>query len=196
MRDDARPTTDAPDSTAGHHRLPGEPRGRALVESIVRVDHAGEYGAQRIYEGQLAVLGRTKYRAMLEHMKDQEVEHLTYFENQIPARRARPTALLPLWHAAGYALGVGTALLGPRAAMACTVAVEEVIEEHYQEQLEAIGPEAEPELRQAIEKFQAEEVEHRDIGLDHDAEQAVGYRALSAAIKAGSRAAIWLSSRI
>lgn len=193
---DQRVAANQAGSTAGFHRLPGEARGDELIAQIVRVDHAGEYGAQRIYVGQLAVLGGTRFRPVLEHMKEQEQAHLDYFEAQIPARRVRPTALLPLWHVAGFALGAGTALLGPKAAMACTVAVEEAITEHYQEQLNAIGPDAEPQLRGAIERFQAEEEEHRDIGYEHEAEQAPGYRLLSRVIKAGSRAAIWASTRI
>jgi ubiquinone biosynthesis monooxygenase Coq7 len=162
---------------------------------MVRVDHAGEYGAKRIYEGQLAVLGRTRHGPTIRHMAEQEREHLEAFEKLIVERRVRPTALFPLWHVAGFALGAGTALLGPRAAMACTVAVEEVIDEHYARQAEELGPE-EAELKAKIERFRAEELEHRDIGLAHEAEQTPGYALLSAAIKAGSRAAIWLAERV
>ena len=175
--------------------LPGERSGSPLLDRIVRVDHAGEYGAKRIYEGQLAVLGRSSKVDILRHMAEQEREHLAYFERQVIDRRVRPTALQPLWHIAGFALGAGTALLGERAAMACTVAVEEVIDEHYAQQAEQLGPE-ETELRETIERFRAEELEHRDIGLEHEAELAPAYRLLSAAIKGGSRLAIWVSERV
>ena len=121
-------------------------------------------------------------------------EDLETFEALIVERRARPSILHPVWHAAGYALGAGTALLGPRAAMACTVAVEEVIDEHYAKQAEQLGDD-EPELTAKIEEFRAEELEHRDIGLDHGAERTPGYRLLSGAIKTGSRVAIWLAER-
>ena len=162
---------------------------------MIRVDHAGEYGAKRIYEGQLAVLGRSEKAAIIQHMADQEREHLETFERLVIERRVRPSALQPLWHVAGFALGAGTALLGERAAMACTVAVEEVIDEHYAKQAGRLGPE-ESGLRETIERFRAEELEHRDIGLEHEAEQAPGYRLLSAAIKGGSRLAIWVAERV
>ena len=179
----------------GEGRLPGDPTPREVVARTIRVDHAGEYGARRIYEGQLAVLGRTRYGPVLRHMKAQEQVHLDTFSRLVAQRRVRPTALLPFWHVAGYALGAGTALLGHRAAMACTVAVEEAIDEHYRAQAEALG-EDEAELKARIEHFRAEELEHRDIGLEHEAERAPGYRLLSAAIKAGCKVAIRLSERV
>ncbi|MBR0679603.1 demethoxyubiquinone hydroxylase family protein [Roseomonas eburnea] len=181
--------------TTGEDRLPGDPTPRETVERAIRVDHAGEYGAKRIYEGQLAVLGRTRWRPTIEHMKDQEQVHLDTFSRLIGQRRVRPTALLPVWHVAGFALGAATALLGHRGAMACTVAVEEAIDEHYRAQQEALG-EDEAELRTHIATFRAEELEHRDTGLANEAEQAPAYRLLSAAIKAGCRVAIRLSERI
>lgn len=179
----------------GEERLPGDPTPREVVARTIRVDHAGEYGAKRIYEGQLAVLGRTRHGPILEHMKAQEQVHLDTFSRLIAKRRVRPTALLPLWHVAGFALGAATALLGHRAAMACTVAVEEAIDEHYRAQEEALG-EDEAELKAHIARFRAEELEHRDIGLEHEAEQAPAYRLLSAAIKAGCRVAIKVSERV
>ena len=179
----------------GEGRLPGDLEPAALVERMLRVDHAGEYGARRIYEGQLAVLGRGPSGPTIRHMYEQELEHLETFERLIGERRVRPTALQPLWHLAGFALGASTALLGEKAAMACTVAVEEVIDEHYAKQAAQLG-EDEDELRETIERFRADELEHRDTGLEHGAEEAPGYEPLSAAIKAGSRLAIWLSERI
>jgi ubiquinone biosynthesis monooxygenase Coq7 len=173
--------------------LPGD-RG-ADIGRMIRVDHAGEYGAKRIYQGQLAVLGHTDKAGTIRHMQAQEQVHLDTFAALIAARRVRPTALLPFWHLAGFALGAVTAALGTRAAMACTVAVEEAIDEHYQAQVEALG-ETEPELRRTIETFRAEELEHRDIGLANEAELAPAYRLLSAAIKAGCKVAIKVAERV
>jgi len=162
---------------------------------MVRVDHAGEYGAKRIYQGQIAVLGRGPKGDILRHMQAQEQHHLDTFAALIARRRVRPTALLPLWHVAGFMLGAATAALGERAAMACTVAVEEAIDAHYARQSAALG-EDEAALRDTIETFRAEELEHRDTGLAHGAEQAPGYRLLSRAIKAGCRIAIAASERL
>ena len=177
------------------YRLPGDPTAREVLERTIRVDHAGEYGAKRIYEGQLAVLGRTKYGPLIEHMKAQEQVHLDTFSRMIGERRVRPTALLPFWHVAGFALGAATALLGHRGAMACTVAVEEAIDEHYRAQEDLLGDD-EAELRADIARFRAEELEHRDTGLEHEAEQAPAYRLLSAAIKTGCKIAIKVSERV
>ena len=177
------------------YRLPGDPTAREVVERTIRVDHAGEYGAKRIYEGQLAVLGRTKYGPLIEHMKAQEQVHLDTFSRLIGERRVRPTALLPFWHVAGFALGAATALLGHRGAMACAVAVEEAIDEHYRAQEDTLGDD-EAELRADIARFRAEELEHRDTGLEHEAEQAPAYRLLSAAIKTGCKIAIKISERV
>ncbi len=168
---------------------------RAQIKQFIRVDHAGEYGAARIYRGQLAVLGRSPHAPVLEHMQAQEQHHLDTFSKLIVARRVRPTALLPLWHVAGFVLGAATAAMGSRAAMACTVAVEETIDAHYAAQ-EAALDDGEAPLRDTIAQFRAEELEHRDIGLVHGAEQAPAYRLLTAIIKTGCRAAIKLSERI
>lgn len=176
--------------------LPGDLTPKERVARMIRVNHAGEYGAKRIYQGQLAVLKGTESEPVLQHMAEQEQEHLDYFEKQIVERHVRPTALFPLWHVAGFMLGAGTALLGKEAAMACTVAVEEVIDEHYQQQLEELDDESEADLKQSIERFRQEELEHRDTALEHEAEQAPAYELLSAAVKTGSRLAIWLASRI
>lgn len=186
--------TRAPKRT-GDDRLPGDPDPKTLIERMIRVDHAGEYGAARIYEGQLAVLGKRPVGDTIRHMAAQEQKHLDAFDRLIVERRVRPTILSPVWHAAGFALGAASAALGERAAMACTVAVEEVIEEHYAHQAEQLG-EDERELREMIEEFRAEELEHKDTGLEHDAEATPGYRLFSQAVKAGSRAAIWLSTRV
>ena len=187
------------------HRMPGDPSKAAMLDSMIRVDHAGEYGAVRIYEGQLAVLGKTSSNAGsragshadIEHMAEQERVHLQKFNELIRANRVRPTVLLPLWHMAGFALGAGTALLGEKAAHACTVAVEEVIDEHYAEQVAALDlEEDQTELRDTFEAFRLEELEHRDTALEHGAEQAPGYEVLKAAVKTGSKLAIWLSKKI
>jgi ubiquinone biosynthesis monooxygenase Coq7 len=174
--------------------LPGDLPRDELLQRIIRVDHAGEYGARRIYEGQLAVLGRRPDAAPIRHMAEQEERHLAAFERLMAERRVRPTALHPLWHIAGFALGAGTALLGREAAMACTVAVEEVIDEHYARQAARLGAD-EPELKAMIDEFRAEELELRDLGLAEGAEQAPAYDLLKGTIKAGSRLAIWLAER-
>jgi len=162
---------------------------------MIRVDHAGEYGAVRIYEGQLAVLGKRGSADTIRHMADQEQRHLKTFDRLVNERKVRPTALEPLWRVAGYALGVGTALLGEKAAFACTAAVEEVIDAHYTAQIAELG-DKDPELKNTVEDFRAEEAQHRQLALDHGAEQAPGYRLLSEAIKAGCRVAIKLSEKI
>jgi len=176
-------------------RLPGDPPSAATVARVIRVDHAGEYGAARIYAGQLAVLGRRPTAPVLREMLHQEQQHLDRFAELIVRRRVRPTALLPLWRIAGFALGAATAALGERAAMACTVAVEEAIDAHYAEQIAALDDD-ETELRDTLSRLRQDELHHRDIGLEHGAEEAPGYRLLSAAIKAGCRIAIRASERI
>jgi len=176
-------------------RQPGDLSPREQLERIIRVDHAGEFGAVRIYEGQLAVLKETESAETLQHMKEQEELHKKKFEELLRDRRVRPTLLSPLWHVAGFALGAGTAMLGKEAAMACTEAVEEVIDEHYRQQLDTLGEE-EAELKQTISKFRDEEIEHRDTARTEGASEAPGYELLTSAVKAGSKMAIWLSSRI
>lgn len=178
-----------------HGILPGDLPAKEMVERIVRVDHAGEYGAVRIYEGQLAVLGNSPAAEVIRKMSEKEHEHLAVFDTLIAERRVRPTALIPIWHIAGYALGAATAMMGERAAMACTAAIEEVIDEHYAEQASRLGDD-EADLRATIEKFREDELEHRETALEHDAELAPGYEILSTAIKRGSRLAIWLSLRV
>jgi ubiquinone biosynthesis monooxygenase Coq7 len=190
--------TAQPTKKPGH--LLGDLDKNELINRIIRVDHAGEYGAKRIYEGQLAILGDSNDGDVLREMAVAEERHLETFNKLIVERRVRPTALMPLWQVAGYALGVGTALLGREAAMACTVAIEEVIEEHYADQSAELNKlpdkDAEPVLKKVIDEFREEEVQHRDIALANEAEQAPGYPILSSAIKTGSRLAIWLSERV
>ena len=178
-----------------HGILPGDLPTEKMLERFVRVDHAGEYGAVRIYEGQLSVLGKSASAEIIKEMAEKEREHLKKFSNLIGERRARPTALMPIWHAAGFALGAATALMGEKAAMACTNAIEEVIEEHYAKQAAALGDD-EAALRDTIIEFRKDELEHRDIAREHEAEQTPGYEHLSSVIKKGSRMAIWLSERI
>ncbi|WP_284944867.1 demethoxyubiquinone hydroxylase family protein [Acidisoma cladoniae] len=175
--------------------LPGDTTPRETVAQMIRVDHAGEFGAKQIYAGQLAVLGRGPKGDILRHMAAQEQVHLDSFSKLIVQRRVRPTALLPLWQVAGFALGAVTAAMGTRAAMACTVAVEETIDAHYAAQSAELTEDEAP-LRDMIEVFRAEELEHRDIGLENEAELAPAYRLLSAVIKIGCRAAIRISEKV
>ncbi len=175
--------------------LPGDTATEARIARMIRVDHAGEYGAQQIYAGQLSVLGRGAKGDILRHMQAQEQVHFDTFTRLIGERRVRPTILLPLWRIAAYALGAITATMGERAAMACTVAVEEAIDEHYAEQSASLGDD-EAELRDTIEVFRAEELEHRDIGLENEAELTPGYKVLAGVIKAGCKVAIAVSERI
>lgn len=162
---------------------------------MIRVNHAGEYGATRIYAGQLAVLKHTKSGPMLQEMADQEAEHLEKFNQLIVERQVRPTFLQPLWHVGGYALGAVTALLGEKAAHACTIAVEEVIEEHYQEQLDQLQGSDDP-LKEVIERFRQDEIAHKEYARQAGGEEAPGYPLLSSVIKTVSKTAIWLSTRV
>lgn len=165
------------------------------IKRFIRVDHAGEYGAERIYSGQLAVLGRGPHAETLHHMRDQEVHHLETFSRLVVTRRVRPTVMLPFWHVAGFALGAVTAAMGVKAAMACTVAVEETIDEHYAAQQATLDADEAP-LNETIERFRLEELEHRDIGIENGALQAPAYRLLTAVIKVGCKAAIKISERV
>ena len=184
----------------GEGRNPGDLEPRQIVERVIRVDQAGEFGAVRIYEGQLAALrwkGRTNSAAgrKIAAMARAEREHRATFDRQLTERRVRPTAFSPIWDIAGFALGAATALMGDKAAMACTVAIEETIDEHYASQADKLGDD-EAALKATVEKFRAEEIAHRDEALASGAEQAPAYELLTGAIKAGSRLAIWLSTRI
>jgi ubiquinone biosynthesis monooxygenase Coq7 len=169
---------------------------RADTASMLRVDQAGEYGATRIYAGQLAVLRRNAPEAkLIARMAAQEERHLKRFDALMGERRVRPTALQPLWNVAGFALGAATALMSEKAALACTDAVETVIDKHYGEQLGQLGKD-DPELAADIAEFRADELEHRQTAREAGAAQAVGYPLLTAAIRAGCRVAIELSKRI
>jgi ubiquinone biosynthesis monooxygenase Coq7 len=169
---------------------------RADTASMLRVDQAGEYGATRIYAGQLAVLRRNAPEAkLISRMAAQEERHLKRFDALMGERRVRPTALQPLWNVAGFALGAATALMSEKAALACTDAVETVIDKHYGEQLGQLGKD-DPELAADIAEFRADELEHRQTAREAGAAQAVGYPLLTAAIRAGCRVAIELSKRI
>ena len=163
---------------------------------MLRVDQAGEYGATRIYAGQLAVLGdRNPIAAEIQHMAEQESAHREKFDALLAERGVRPTALQPFWDVAGFALGAATALIGPKAAMACTAAVETEIDRHYTQQLEELG-EDDPELSALIEQFRDDERAHRDAALAAGAEEAPGYTLLSGAIRLGCRVAIRLAEKI
>jgi 3-demethoxyubiquinol 3-hydroxylase len=166
------------------------------LASMVRVNQAGEFGAKRIYAGQLAIMGdrHTSARSVA-HMAEQEQKHLDAFDRIMAERGVRPTVLQPFWNVAGFALGAATAAIGPEAAMACTVAVETEIDRHYQEQLEELG-DSDPALSAMIAEFQAEELEHKATALAEGAERAPAYPLMSAAIRFGCRAAIALSKRI
>ena len=178
-------------------QLLGELPHAEKIARMIRVNHAGEYGAKRIYAGQLAVLGKSACGDTLRHMAQQEQVHLDKFSDMMAARRVRPTALMPLWHVAGFALGAATALLGEKSAMACTVAVESVIDEHYaQQEIELAGDDAEKELKQTVSQFRIEEQEHHDAALAQGAEESPLYHLLTGAIKLNTKLAIWLATRI
>jgi len=165
-------------------------------DAMVRVDQAGEYGATRIYAGQLAVMGdRTPMARMINGMANQEERHRAFFDAMIAQRGVRPTALQPFWNVAGFALGAVTAAIGPSAAMACTAAIETEIDLHYQRQLAELGS-GDTELRDAVARFREEEIEHRDTAIASGAENAVAYPLLSGLIRMGCRAAIAVSKRI
>ncbi|HEY8571970.1 demethoxyubiquinone hydroxylase family protein [Phenylobacterium sp.] len=169
------------------------------MAEILRVDHAGELGAVSIYRGQRAVFGETAGNAriagQLAEMEAHEAEHLARFDRLLTERRVRPTALAPVWRLAGFALGAGTALLGDKAAHACTEAVENVIEEHYAGQIAELSAQ-DPELAAELERFRQDELAHRDLAVDEGAREAPGYGILSAVIRTGCRAAIKISEKI
>jgi ubiquinone biosynthesis monooxygenase Coq7 len=175
-------------------RLAGDPA--PDIKAMIRVDQAGEYGAKRIYAGQLAVMGnRHACSGEIARMAEQEEAHLAAFNRLIAQRSVRPTLLMPLWHVAGFALGAASALVGPKAAMAVTAAVETEIDRHYQAQREALAGD-DPELEGMIAHFQADEVEHLNSAIAHGAEEAPAYPLMSALVRAGCRAAIRVAEKI
>ncbi len=176
-------------------RLPGAATSARRLNEILRVDHAGELGAVRIYQGQLAVLEGSPAAGIVRHMADQEVRHKALLDELVNERGARPSLLDPVWSAAGFALGAATAMLGEKAAMACTVAVEEVIGAHYSRQAEEIA-ESEPALAETLTELKNEELEHLETGLAEGAEQAPAYPLMSGLIKAGCRLAIKIAEKL
>jgi ubiquinone biosynthesis monooxygenase Coq7 len=178
---------------------PGRGAVAARLAEILRVDHAGELGAVHIYRGQRAVLGQATAKAringQLAEMEAHEAEHLARFDRLLTERRVRPTAMAPIWRLAGFALGAGTALLGDKAAHACTEAVETVIEEHYAGQIAELA-DREPELAAELSKFRDEELAHRDLAVEEGAREAPGYAVLAAMIRTGCRAAIKISEKL
>lgn len=178
---------------------PGELGAGRRIEEMIRVDHAGEYGAVQIYRGQLAVFsmlpGKERIAGLLREMEAGEQTHLETFDRLIHDRGVRPTALAPVWRGAGFMLGAVTALMGEKAAHACTAAVEEAIEEHYDEQAKALTG-VDPELKGIVERFRADELEHRDTAIVEGAKSARGYGILSGAIKLGCKVAIKISEKV
>jgi len=176
-----------------------EKTNRKTLEEIIRVDHAGERGAMKIYEGQLLALKTITQDEVLkdkiEEMKEQEKEHLDYFEKEIQKRKIKPTYLLPLWDIMGVALGFGSALLGKKATMLCTASVEEVIDEHYKNQLKKLGND-EKNLKKKIEKFKEDEVHHKNTAYELGASNKGIYSIMDKLIRTGSRIAITISEKI
>jgi len=179
--------------------MPGEGAAERRLEEMVRVDHAGEFGAVQIYRGQRAVFAHSPNTAhaaeLIAEMEAGEQEHLRTFDRLIAERRVRPTLMAPVWRLAGFGLGAATALMGEKAAHACTAAVEEVIEQHYAKQAAELGGD-DPELKELVVRFREEELAHKDTAISEGAEQAPGYPVLSALIKFGCRAAIRISEKI
>jgi ubiquinone biosynthesis monooxygenase Coq7 len=179
--------------------MPGEDVAERMSEEMIRVDHAGEYGAVQIYRGQLAVFERVGAHAhaarVIGEMEAGEKAHLRTFDRLIAERGVRPTLMAPVWRVAGFGLGAVTALMGERAAHACTEAVEEVIEDHYARQSERLGR-GDPELKDVIDRFREDEIGHKQTAIEQGAHEAPGYAVLSAIVKLGCRAAIRISERI
>jgi ubiquinone biosynthesis monooxygenase Coq7 len=179
--------------------MPGESAVKRRLEEMVRVDHAGEYGAVQIYRGQRAVFDRIEGKShaarLIAEMEAGEQEHLETFDRLIAERGVRPTVMAPLWRVAGFGLGAVTALMGERAAHACTEAVEEVIEEHYGRQSEELLG-VDTELKHVVDKFRADEIGHKETAIEQGARHAPGYPVLSAVIKFGCRAAIRISEKV
>ncbi|MGB0906753.1 MAG: demethoxyubiquinone hydroxylase family protein [Maricaulaceae bacterium] len=184
---------------AGHKVKPAKRPTPPHIASMLRIDHAGEYGAVAIYKGQQAVFARqgqtAHIAAQIAEMETEEQKHLEAFDTMLVERNVRPTALSPIWNVAGYGLGVVTALMGEKAAHACTEAVESVIEQHYGEQVEEVKDE-DPELAATFAEFREDELHHKHIAVEGGAKEAAGYGLLSRVITAGCKAAIKVTSRI
>jgi len=176
-----------------------EKTNKTKVEEFIRVDHAGERGAIKIYEGQLLALNTfvkdDNLKKTIQEMKDQEKEHCNYFENEIKIRNIKPTKLMPLWDLLGVGLGFGSTLLGKKAAMLCTASVEEVIDEHYEKQINQLKPD-EKILKEKIKKFRLDELHHKDIAYEKGATKKGLYKILDKIIKTGSKVAINISEKI
>ena len=172
---------------------------KTKIEEFIRVDHAGERGAVKIYEGQLLALNtivkNESLKKIIEEMKIHEKEHCEFFENEIKKRKIKPTKFLPLWDLLGVGLGFGSTLLGKKAAMLCTASVEEVIDKHYLNQINQLGPE-EKELKKKITKFREDELNHKDIAYDEGASKKGFYSIMDKIIKTGSKIAINISEKI
>lgn len=173
----------------------------ARIAEMIRVDHAGEYAAVAIYRGQQAVFRRNastqKIAKQLHEMEEEEQKHLSAFDDMLVARGVRPTALAPVWQAAAYGLGVATALIGEKAAHACTEAVETVIEKHYAEQIDELEDEPEhAKLRQTFVEFREDELHHRDTAIEEGSQEAPAYSLLTSVIKAGCRVAIKICEKV
>ncbi len=179
------------------------------LSEIIRVNHAGEFGAKVIYDGQIAALKLKRDHetlALVKHMKEQEIAHFDYFDDKIKAKKIRPTIMQPLWKVGGFGMGFLTAMLDKKAAMCCTTAVEEVIDEHYQEQINLMEKESEflsdkekkeiGELKEKIVKFREEELEHRDTGYEHHAKDLAYFNPLSKMVKLATKFAIGVSKRV
>ena len=169
------------------------------IEEFLRVDHAGERGAIKIYEGQLLALNTLvkdeKLKKMIEEMKNHEKEHLDFFNKEIKKRNIKPTKLLPLWDLLGVGLGFGSAIMGKKATMLCTASVEEVIDKHYQNQLDQLHAD-EKILKEKIKKFRDDEIHHKNIAYDNGASKEGLYYILDKIIKTGSKVAINISEKI
>jgi ubiquinone biosynthesis monooxygenase Coq7 len=182
-----------------HPPMPGLDASDRRLAEMIRVDHAGEYGAVQIYRGQRAVFdriaGKSHAARVIADMEAGEQEHLKTFDRMIAERGVRPTVMAPLWRVMGFGLGAATALMGERAAHACTEAVEDVIEEHYGRQSEALGG-VDAELKHVVDQFREDELAHKDTAVEQGARDAFGYSVLSAVIRVGCRAAIRISEKI
>ena len=179
----------------GLRRMPGDPPRKEMLARMIRVNHTGKLAAMHLYQGQLAVLGRRNCAPTIRKMAEEERDHLKSFDRLLVNRRVRPSLLQPLWRSLGFAFGAGSALLGEKAAMACSAALEETVEAHYAQQADALGGD-EPELRQLLEKQREDELSRFDVDHADGADNHPLYPVQTSSIKAGAKLAIWLSSRL